>query len=181
MRRVVHDQFTPLPRPACSPPSHRRLGDGSSTRTRTMAIATVTHACDACSTGTTWSRSPSRLPPPDACPATPDYRPARPLVMADERRQSGYPGIADADGSRQDQDVRAGQRLTSSAETIGGRRAGARRRLRARCSTSRAADVTGPHRQLARRGVRRRSGRRSTADGTACQRSGPRPPVEQRG
>ena len=90
--------------------------------TEDMAIATVTHACDGVLAGDYLETFAEPAPPPEAVPdGQPDYaRPAK-LVMADERRQSGYPGMLMLIDRGQDQDVRAGQRLTIFRQTIGGR------------------------------------------------------------
>ena len=89
------------------------------------------------------------IAPPEAVPdGQPDYDKPAELVMADERRQSAYPGMLMLIDRGQDQDVRAGQRLTIFRQTIERPRAGAERRLRNRPQRA-PADVAGPCRQLA--------------------------------
>jgi len=122
VRRVVHDQFTPLTAAGVLTSLHTAGWVRIVEATEDMAIATVTHACDGVLAGDYLETFTEPAPPPEAVPdGQPDYsRPAK-LVMADERRQSGYPGMLMLIDRGQDQDVRAGQRLTIFRQTIGGR------------------------------------------------------------
>lgn len=87
----------------------------------TMAVATVTHACDAVLEGDYLEPYVDPvLPSPPAIAGTPDFEHPGRIVMADERRQTGYPGLVMLMNRGSDNGVRAGQALTIYRETLDG-------------------------------------------------------------
>lgn len=85
-----------------------------------VSIATVTHACDGVLEGDYLEPFVDPVAPSPALGGSPDFaHPAR-LVMADERRQTGYPGLVMIIDRGTDSGVRAGQTLTIYRETVGG-------------------------------------------------------------
>ena len=87
----------------------------------TMAVATVTHACDAVLEGDYLEPYVDPVvPPPAVITGTPDFEHPGRIVMADERRQTGYPGLVMLMNRGSDDGVRAGQALTIYRETLNG-------------------------------------------------------------
>jgi hypothetical protein len=86
----------------------------------TMAVATVTHACDAILEGDYLEPYVAPVLPTAALGGSPDYEHPGQIVMADERRQAGYAGLAMLVNRGSDNDVRAGQTVTIYRETLGG-------------------------------------------------------------
>jgi hypothetical protein len=85
-----------------------------------MAVATVTHACDAVLEGDYLEPYLDPIIPSPALDGAPDYQhPAR-IVLADERMQSGYPGLVMLMNRGSDDSVRAGQAATIYRETLNG-------------------------------------------------------------
>jgi hypothetical protein len=113
VRRVVRDRFTPMTVESVLVSVHTagwvRIIDAK----ENLSVATVTQACDGVSVGD--FLEPFAEPVGPAAIVTegqPDYaHPAR-LVLADERRQSGYPGMLMLIDRGEDDGIRAGQRLT---------------------------------------------------------------------
>jgi hypothetical protein len=122
VRRVVHDQFTPMTAASVLTSIHTAGWVRIDNATDDMAIATVTHACDGMLEGDYLEPfTEPALPPETATEGQPDFdHPAR-LVLADERRQSAAPGMLMLIDRGADQDVHAGQRLTIFRQTVGGR------------------------------------------------------------
>jgi hypothetical protein len=85
-----------------------------------MAVATVTHACDGVFEGDYLEPYVHPVLPSPALPGTPDYAHPGRIVMADERRQTGYPGLVMLMDRGTEDGVRAGQTLTIYRETLGG-------------------------------------------------------------
>src|SRR5207244_8010816 len=86
----------------------------------TLAVATVTHACDGILEGDYLDPYVEPALPSPALTGAPDYEHPGRLVLADERRQSGYPGLVMLMDRGSDHGIRAGQTLTIYRETIGG-------------------------------------------------------------
>ncbi len=86
-----------------------------------LAIATVTHACDGILEGDFLEPFVPPVMPSPALAGTPDYEHPGRIVLADERRQTGYPGLVMLMNRGTDHDVRAGQVLTIYRETLDGR------------------------------------------------------------
>jgi hypothetical protein len=122
VRRVVHDQFTPMTAASVLTSVHTAGWVRIVNATDDMAIATVTQACDGMLEGDYLEPFAAPAPPPEtvAPDGQPDYGHPAQLVLADERRQSGYPGMLMLIDRGTDQDVRAGQRLTIFRQTAGG-------------------------------------------------------------
>jgi hypothetical protein len=86
----------------------------------TLAVATVTHACDGIQEGDYLEPYTDAIVPPAALPGAPDFAHPGVIIMADERRQMGYPGLVMIVNRGLDHNVRAGQGLTIYRETLGG-------------------------------------------------------------
>ena len=85
----------------------------------TLAVATVTSACDGVQEGDYLEPYTDPIVPPAALPGAPDFAHPGVIVMADERRQMGYPGMMMIVNRGSEHDVRAGQGLTVYRETLG--------------------------------------------------------------
>jgi hypothetical protein len=85
-----------------------------------MAVATVTHACDGILEGDYLEPYVAPVLPTAALTGAPDYGHPGQLVLADERRQAGYPGLIMLMNRGSDNDVRAGQTVTIYRETLNG-------------------------------------------------------------
>jgi hypothetical protein len=85
-----------------------------------MAVATVTHACDPILEGDYLEPYVAPAMPTPALTGTPDYEHPGQIVMADERRQTGYAGLVMLMNRGSDNDVRAGQLVTIYRETLNG-------------------------------------------------------------
>jgi hypothetical protein len=85
-----------------------------------MAIATVTHACDGIYEGDYLDPYVEPVLPSPALAGTPDFEHPGQIVMADERRQAGYPGLVMVMNRGNEQGVRAGQTLTLYRESLNG-------------------------------------------------------------
>lgn len=86
----------------------------------TMAVASVTYACDGVLEGDYLEPYVDAVLPSPALSGTPDYEHPGRIVLADERRQTGYPGLAMLMNRGSDDGVRAGQALTIYRETLNG-------------------------------------------------------------
>lgn len=86
----------------------------------TLAVGTVTHACDGVTEGDYLEPYTDAVVPTAALPGAPDFAHPGVIVMADEKRQMGYPGLVMIVNRGSDHDVRAGQGLTVYRETLGG-------------------------------------------------------------
>ena len=86
----------------------------------TLAVATVTHACDGILEGDYLAPYTEAVIPTAALPGAPDFAHPGVIIMADERRQMGYPGLVMIVNRGTEHAVRAGQELTIYRETLGG-------------------------------------------------------------
>jgi len=86
----------------------------------TMSVATVTHACDGVLEGDFLEPFVAPVLPSAALNGTPDYAHPGRIVLADERRQTGYPGLVMLMNRGSDDGVRAGQALSIYRETLNG-------------------------------------------------------------
>lgn len=142
VRRVVRDQFSPMAAASILKSVHTagwvRIVDAQ----ENVSVATVTEACDGVLLGDYLEPYVDRVMPAEpAVQGTPDFtRPAR-LVLADERRQSGYPGLLMLMDRGGDDGVRAGQRVTIFRYPITSPRAMAAGYRTAPADTT---DTTGP-------------------------------------
>jgi hypothetical protein len=85
-----------------------------------MAVATVTHACDGIMEGDFLEPYTEPALPQPALAGTPDFEHPASVMMADERRQTGYPGLIMLIDRGTDGGVRAGQTVTIYRETLNG-------------------------------------------------------------
>jgi hypothetical protein len=85
-----------------------------------MAVATVTHACDGILEGDYLEPYVAPVLPTSALTGAPDYGHPGQIVLADERRQAGYPGLIMLMNRGSEHDVRAGQIVTIYRETLNG-------------------------------------------------------------
>ena len=120
VRRYISDRFTPVA-PDFTPHSIHTAGWITIVDARdTMAVAKVTHACDGILEGDYLEPYADPVVPAPAPEARPDFEhPAR-IVMADERRQAGYPGLMMLLNRGSDHGVRPGQAITLFRDTLGG-------------------------------------------------------------
>lgn len=86
----------------------------------TMSVAAVTHACDGMLEGDYLEPFVAPVMPSPALSGTPDFAHPGRIVMADERRQTGYPGLVMLMNRGTDDGVRAGQALSVYRETLNG-------------------------------------------------------------
>jgi hypothetical protein len=86
----------------------------------TMAVATVTHACDGVFEGDYLEPYVNPVMPSPALGGTPDYAHPGRIVLADERRQTGYAGLVMLMNRGSEDGVRGGQTLTIYRETLNG-------------------------------------------------------------
>jgi hypothetical protein len=86
----------------------------------TMAVASVTHACDGILEGDYLEPYAAPVPPATALAGAPDFEHPGRIMLADEGRQTGYPGLVMLINRGSDHDVRAGQSLTVYRETLDG-------------------------------------------------------------
>jgi hypothetical protein len=85
-----------------------------------MAVATVAHACDGILEGDFLEPFAMPQPPPVSLTGAPDFEHPGQIVLADEGRQTGYPGLVMLMNRGSDHAVRAGQLLTVYRETLKG-------------------------------------------------------------
>ena len=85
-----------------------------------MAVATVTHACDGILAGDYLEPFTAPVSPAPALTGAPDYEHPGRIVLADERRQTGYAGLVMLMNRGSDNDVRAGHVVTIYRETLSG-------------------------------------------------------------
>jgi hypothetical protein len=85
-----------------------------------MAVAWVSQACDGILQGDYLEPYTAPVPPPSALPGAPDFEHPGRIMLADEGRQTGYPGLVMLMNRGSDHDVRAGQSLTIYRETLDG-------------------------------------------------------------
>jgi hypothetical protein len=85
-----------------------------------MSIATVTHACEGILEGDYLEPFVPPALPPGALTGAPDYEHPGHIVLADELRQTGYPGLVMVMDRGVDDGVRGGHVLTIYRDTLGG-------------------------------------------------------------
>jgi hypothetical protein len=85
-----------------------------------MAVATVTHACDGIMEGDFLEPYTDPVEPQRALGGKPDYEHPASIMMADERRQTGYPGLVMLIDRGTEAGIRAGQTATIYRETLNG-------------------------------------------------------------
>lgn len=122
IRRSVKDRFTPAAKDFTPNSVHTtgwlRIVDIQGA----MAVATITHACDAVFEGDylePFVAPPAPLPPADTATQADFANPGR-IVLADERRQMGYPGLLMLVNRGSDQGVQRGEGLTLYRPTLSG-------------------------------------------------------------
>jgi len=86
----------------------------------TMAIATVTHACDGVLEGDYLEPYVEPVMPAPALPGTADFEHPGRIILADERRQTGAARFVMLINRGTEDGVRAGQALTIFRETLNG-------------------------------------------------------------
>jgi hypothetical protein len=120
VRRVIADRFT-QPLPNFFPVSVHTAGWVKIVEAEAgVAIATVTHACDGIVVGD--FVEPFELPkvPTTTIGGEPDYSRPGHLILADERRQLGAPGVLMVLDRGTDHGLRPGQQLTIFRTTLKG-------------------------------------------------------------
>lgn len=120
VRRLVHDASKKQPKVDALYGIHTAGWITIVDTKNTLAVATVTHACDGVLEGDYLDPYVEPGLPSPALDGAPDYEHPGHLVLADERRQSGYPGMVMVMDRGSEHGVRAGQTLTIYRETIGG-------------------------------------------------------------
>lgn len=85
-----------------------------------MAVGQVTHACDGILEGDFLEPYVAPVMPMAALTGAADYQHPGQIMMADERRQTGFAGLVMLMNLGSEHDVRAGQLLTIYRETLGG-------------------------------------------------------------
>lgn len=120
VRRHVEDRFTPATAQFHFVSIHTAGWVTIVEARERVSVATVTHACDGILEGDYLEPFVDPVVPSPALGGSPDFaHPAR-LVMADERRQTGYPGLLMIIDRGTDSGVRPGQTMTIYRETVGG-------------------------------------------------------------
>ncbi len=120
VRRLLTDKSTPQPKVGALYAVHTAGWVTVVDVKENMAVAQVTHACDSLMEGDYLEPYVSPVAPSAVLTGAPDYGHPGHILLADEKRQTGYPGLAmlmdrgTADG------VRAGQLLTIYRETLNG-------------------------------------------------------------
>ncbi len=122
IRRAVTDRFTPAARDFTPNSVHTTGWLHIVDVQGAMSVATITHACDAVFEGD--YLEPFVAPPAPVAPANPatqpDFTNPGRIVLADERRQMGYPGMLMLINRGSDQGVQGGQGLTIFRPTLNG-------------------------------------------------------------
>jgi hypothetical protein len=120
VRRYIADRFTPSSLDF-QPRSVHTAGWITIVDAKdTMAVARVTHACDGVDEGDYLEPFVQPSVPVASNNAAPDFGHPGRVVMADERRQMGYPGLVMLLNRGSDHGVRAGQGITFFRETLKG-------------------------------------------------------------
>ena len=116
VRRYIQDRFSPATLHSVHTAGWITIVDVKDT----LAVATVTQACDGVVEGDYLEPYVEPVVPTAALTGAPDFAHPGVIVMADEKRQMGYPGLVMVVNRGSDHDVRAGQGLTVYRETLGG-------------------------------------------------------------
>ena len=122
IRRSVQDRFTPASRDFTPRSVHTTGWLHIVDVQGTMSVATITHACDAVEEGDYLEPFAPPAAPAGSVSATaqPDFANPGRIVMADERRQMGYPGLLMLVNRGSDHGVLTGQALTIYRPTLNG-------------------------------------------------------------
>jgi hypothetical protein len=121
VRRHVRDAFTPATANFIPISVHTAGWVTIVDAKDNLAVATVTHACDGVIEGDYLEPYVDPIvPQASAVGGAPDFEHPGQIVMADERRQTGYPGLLMLVNRGSDHGVRAGQAITIYRETYNG-------------------------------------------------------------
>jgi hypothetical protein len=121
VRRHVRDAFTPATADFIPISVHTAGWVTIVDAKDNLAVATVTHACDGVIEGDYLEPYVDPIvPQASAVGGAPDFEHPGQIVMADERRQTGYPGLLMLVNRGSDHGVRAGQAITIYRETYNG-------------------------------------------------------------
>jgi hypothetical protein len=121
VRRHVRDAFTPATANFIPISVHTAGWVTIVDAKDNLAVATVTHACDGVIEGDYLEPYVDPVVPQvSAVGGAPDFEHPGQIVMADERRQTGYPGLLMLVNRGSDHGVRAGQAMTIYRETYDG-------------------------------------------------------------
>ena len=120
VRRHVRDRFTPATADFVPTSIHTAGWVTIVDARESMAVATVTHACDGIVEGDYLEPFAPPVLPTAALAGAPDFEHPGRIVMAGERRQMGYPGLVMVLNRGSDHGVRAGQGLTIYRSTRNG-------------------------------------------------------------
>jgi hypothetical protein len=121
VRRHVRDAFTPATANFIPISVHTAGWVTIVDAKDNLAVATVTHACDGVIEGDYLEPYVDPVvPQASAVGGAPDFEHPGQIVMADERRQTGYPGLLMLVNRGSDHGVRAGQAITIYRETYNG-------------------------------------------------------------
>jgi len=121
VRREVHDAFTPASLDFV-PHSVHTAGWVTIVDVKDdLSVAEITHACDGVLVGDYLEPFVEPISEiPAAQQGDPDYEHPGRIVMADEKRQTGYPGLVMLINRGTDHEARAGQTVTIYRVTLGG-------------------------------------------------------------
>ena len=120
VRRVVADNSTKQPKTGGLYGVHTAGWVTIVDAKENMAVASVTHACDGILEGDYLEPYTAPVLPTVSLSGAPDFEHPGQIVLADERRQTGYPGLVMMMNRGTDHAVRAGQGVTIYRETLGG-------------------------------------------------------------
>jgi hypothetical protein len=121
VRRHVRDAFTPATANFIPISVHTAGWVTIVDAKDNLAVATVTHACDGVIEGDYLEPYVDPVvPQASAVGGAADFEHPGQIVMADERRQTGYPGLLMLVNRGSDHGVRAGQAITIYRETYNG-------------------------------------------------------------
>jgi hypothetical protein len=120
VRRLVVDASKPQPKVGALYGVHTAGWVTIVDAKEAMAVAWVSQACDGILSGDYLDPYTAPVPPPSALPGAPDFEHPGRIMLADEGRQTGYPGLVMLMNRGSDHDVRAGQSLTIYRETLDG-------------------------------------------------------------
>lgn len=120
VRRPVRDSYTKRPKTGAIYGVHTAGWLTVVDVKGTLAVATITHACDGVLEGDYLEPFVAPVLPTPALTGAPDFGHPGRLILADERRQTGYPGLVMVMNRGTDHDIRAGQIVTVYRETLNG-------------------------------------------------------------
>lgn len=120
VRRVVNDASTKQPKSGALYNVHTAGWVTIVDAKDAMAVASVTYACDGILEGDYLEPYAAPVAPTASLPGAPDFEHPGRIVLADEKRQTGYPGLVMLMNRGTDHAVRAGQSLTVYRETLNG-------------------------------------------------------------